>query len=114
VVKVSFNGEKMETYMTAFTYRILILGSGVIVGMLSSPFVLPWISGWVKRIYGLLEGVIPGRKFRKLSRQNELLTERVEKMELDIDDIRRLLVERLDSNKKKVATPSKNGIATQQ
>lgn len=98
----------MEIHMETYIHRILLVGSG----MLLSPLVLPWISGWVRQIHRLLEGVLPGRKFRKLSRGTELLTERVGKIELDIDDIRRLLIERLDSNKKKVATPSKNGIAT--
>lgn len=98
--------------MEILTYRVPIWGSGVIVGRLLLPFISLWISEWVKRIYGLLERVLPGRKVRKLSRGTELLTERVEKIESDIDNIRKLLIEVLDSNKKKAATPSKNGIAT--
>ncbi|MBD2060313.1 hypothetical protein H6F88_30685 [Oculatella sp. FACHB-28] len=114
VVRVLFNGEKMETYMEILTYRVPVWGSGVIVGRLLLPFISLWISEWVKQIHGLLEGVLPGRKVRKLSRGNELLTERVEKIESDIDNIRKLLIERLDSDKKEAATPSKNGIATPQ
>ena len=96
--------------MIPITHRILIFGSGMIAyGLLS---VL--VPHWVKRCSQLLENALPGRKFRRLSRRIESLTKRTKRMNTDIDDNKRLLVKVLDSDNKKVATPSKNGIATPQ
>ena len=76
---------------------------------------LRWfVPQWMKRCSQLLENVVPGRKFRRLSRRIEFLTEQSKRINGDIDDIKRLLVKVLDSDNKKVATPSKNGIATPQ
>lgn len=96
--------------MAALMHRFLIFGSGMIAyGLLS---VL--VPHWMKRCSQLLENALPGRKFRRLSRRIEFLTEQSKRINGDIDDIKRLLVKVLDSDNKKVATPSKNGIATPQ
>lgn len=96
--------------MADLMYRLLAFGSGMIAYGLLSAFV----PHWVKRGAQLLENVLPGRKFRRLSRRIEFLTEQSKRINGDIDDIKRLLVKVLESDNKKVATPLKNGIATPQ
>lgn len=96
--------------MADLMYRLLAFGSGMITYGLLSAFV----PHWVKRGAKLLENVLPGRKLRRLSRRIEFLTEQSKRINGDIDDIKRLLVKVLDLDNKKVATPSKNGIATPQ
>lgn len=100
--------------MISILYRILLLGGGMVTGILIRPFILQCFGGLTSWVSTLFARVTSGRTFGALAKEITTLSEQAQRTNADIDDIKKLLVRMLDSEKRKVATPSSNGIATQQ
>lgn len=101
---------EMETF--ALTQRLYGLAAGV-AGTLLVMVVLPdLVSGLVGRLRRMIKGLLPGRRLRKLSGKVESLTRQADRMNAEMQAVRRLLVNVLDERKEKVATPLENGAAT--
>lgn len=104
----------MEIEMVSISYRLLLLGGGVITGILMRPFILRCFGGLITWVSTLFERVTPGRTFGALSKEMKTLSEQAQRTNEDIDDIKKILIRMIDSEKRKVATPLANGIATRE